>query len=307
MPDFALDFEPRLLEECVLLAIEGAQAADRAQFRRERNAQYELPDEDAREAGFQELGLRWFARLELQKPVLQALEEQPSVVHSTSRAFILAALAAKEEAADLHESREQARPVLVIRLRPVTLVDPAQLLPLLRHELQHVADMLEPEFGYERASPGEGAGPVYENLLRQRYRVLWDATIDGRLRARGLLDPDVEELRRREFAATFVMLGARVEEFFQRYFRGPRPRHHDLWAFAAQPMEGVSTAPAGAGTRRCPLCELPTASFHADAEGLGPAVLSRIREDFPTWTRELGLCRQCADLYASRGVQEASR
>jgi len=294
MPD--LDFEPRLLEECVLLAIEGVPAAERGQFRRERNAQYELPGEDAREAGFQEMTRRWFMRLGLGNPLIEALEEQPAVLRSVSRTLVLPAISAKEETADLHESQERDRPVLVIRLRPTTLANPSRLLLFLRHELQHVADMLDPEFGYQRTSPADGAGPVYENLLRERYRVLWDTTVDGRLSARGLLDPAVEEMRRREFQATFGMLGAAAEECFQRYFRGTRPRHGDLWGFAAQPREGVATA------RRCPLCRLPSASFHADAESLAPATLSQIRQEFPAWRPELGLCLQCADLYASREI-----
>ena len=294
MRDRAVDFEPRLVEECVLLAIEGAAPSERREFRRERNAQYELPGEDSREAGFQEMARRWFMRLGLENPLLEALEEQPAVLRSVSRTLVLPAISAKEETADLHESQERDRPVLAIRLRPTTLADPRRLLPFLRHELQHVADMLDPEFAYDRTGPADGAGPVYEKLLRERYRVLWDTTVDGRLSAQGLLDPGVEEMRRGEFQTAFGMLGESAEECFQRFFRGPRPRHGDLWGFAAQLLPGVSTA------RRCPLCALPSASFHAAPESMAPATLSQIRQEFPAWNPESGLCVQCADLYASR-------
>jgi hypothetical protein len=65
-----------------------------------------------------------------------------------------------------------------------------QVRVLLRHELMHVADMLDPAFGYERSLPTSDDGPSADNIVRDRYRVLWDVTIDGRLARAGLAHPD---------------------------------------------------------------------------------------------------------------------
>jgi hypothetical protein len=307
MRELTLDFEPRLMEEAVLLAIERGSTSERGEFRRERETLYQKRDPGEREAGFQELSRRWFVRLELRQPLRQALSEQPGITRSVSRGFILPASSAKDEAADLHDGRETTlktarQPVLVVRLRPASLLDRARLLAFLRHELQHVADMLDPEFGYERSTPA-GTSPAYANLLRDRYRVLWDTTIDGRLCRRGLLDPAVEELRRREFSATFGMLEEPSrEESFQRYFRSLQPRHRELWSFASQPLTAGDRGTGPHVSRRCPLCSLPTVSFHPNPKELGPAVLSAIHQDFSAWSPDRGLCFQCADLYASRNA-----
>lgn len=60
----------------------------------------------------------------------------------------------------------EAAPTLVVRLRPQSLLDQGALRTLLRRELLHVADMLDPAFGYLKELPSVDTDPAVLNLLR---------------------------------------------------------------------------------------------------------------------------------------------
>ena len=74
---------------------------------------------------------------------------------------------------------------LVLRLGASRLLDRDDLLRFLHHELEHVADMLDPSFGYRPELPEVDGGPIRLRIIVERYRVLWGTSIDGRLCQRG--------------------------------------------------------------------------------------------------------------------------
>jgi hypothetical protein len=300
--DYPLQFDPRLVEDAVLLAIEEATVETRRRFRRERDPLYEIGDPERKESSFQEVHGRWFVILGLAAPVRRVLARHPSIAEGTSRCLVLPVLRAREEYADLQsDQRDEPQPVLLLRLRVTTLVDRDRLLPLLHHELLHIADMLDPEFGFEPWIGGREEGPTMENLLRERYRALWDVTIDGRLAAAGELPPNRKDLRRRDFLNAFPMLGEASESLFERFFDGPRPTHAELAAFAATPVPVGGNRAVG----RCSLCRMPSARLHSNPTRLEPQVQKAIRHDFPDWRPDRGLCLQCADLYAAVAVDSS--
>ncbi len=137
----------------------------------------------------------------------------------------------------------------------------------------------------------EDSAPL-ANVLRQRYRALWDTTVDGRLAARLQLPPGGEEARRREFLSMFSMLGESGERCFEHFFCKPRASHSESVAFATQPGAADTSFP-------CSLCRMPTTSLHANPTVLEPEILAAIRGDFPDWEPACGLCTQCADLYGA--------
>jgi hypothetical protein len=294
-----LEIEPRLLEEATLLAVESLPRAEQARFRQQRDPLYELEDPRRREERFRTLHEGWFQRLKLAAPLEQVLAEHPSVFRSVTRFVVATASSPKEEYADLHRRRSPAagEPVLILRLRPRTLLDRSRLIPLLRHELLHVADMLDPAFGYEPDFEPP-VSPALSHLVRERYRVLWDTSVDGRLALRGALAEGGEEIRRREFDAVFSMLGDAADAWFDRFFKEERPTHSELVAFAMD--LGQKESGVGRGSMSCSLCRLPTATLHPRPQSLDPAILAAIRCDFPAWSPVSSLCRQCADLYAAR-------
>ncbi len=304
LDDYPLELDAALLEEAVLLRSEVAPAKERRRFRRDRDPLYELDDPEARERRFRELHRGWFRRWRLSDPILQALDEQATVVLRTSRCLVAPAASAREEYADLREdrlasSREAgARNALLLQLRPSTLADPTRLLPLVRRELFYVGDLVDPEFAFHAGPPpGEGS-PASADLMRRRYRALWDTTVDGRMAAAGWIPPGSEVGSRRRFGAAFPMLRAATEQTFERFFHGPRPSHPDLLAFAADPAAAAGSRTRAAGP--CPLCRMPAQAFHPDPESLAAKVLSALRSDFPAWRPAAGLCPRCAELYASQ-------
>lgn len=300
-----LEYEPALVEGAVLHALRGHRE-ERA-FRRDRDRPYEVPDPEAREAAFRDLHAAWFERLGLGRAIVLAFYEQPAIGAATRGCRIATARSREEEGAELFVRPpgpglvERDRRWVVVRLRPEALGASERLLRFLRHELLHIADMLDPHFGYEPRLRQPVADPVPERLLRDRYRVLWDATIDGRLVRAGLAPPSVRAERLRDFVRAFPMLAARTEEAFTRFFDGAACTHADLVAFAADLGGALGTQAEGPHPgERCPLCRFPTHAFEPDPSRLPPEVLDRVRADFPAWDPAQSLCRQCAELYRAR-------
>jgi hypothetical protein len=311
-PHDGVEWEPGLVEEAVVLAIRAH--PDEAAFRRERDRLYEVRDPEEREIAFRRLHAAWFEGLELAAPIQRALGERPSIGEATSGCLVAPARVRKAEGAELFVRPaaeglgERERRRVVIRLSPEAWRDPDRLLGFLRHELLHIADMLDPPFGYEPHLPPSGAGPAHDRLLRDRYRTLWDATIDGRLARLAQAPASTRADRLRDFARAFPMLGDRTEETFQHFFENHACTHGAFVAFAANPSPAVHSsspdprppAPGAHIGERCPLCRFPTYAFEADPEALPGEVLAEIARDFPAWAPAHGLCRQCADLYRSR-------
>lgn len=297
-------YAPDLVEEAVLLAERTVPGDAIGGFRRERNTVYDIPDPERRDAAFRETHLRWFVRLGLHRPVEAAIEERAELTGRVAQVRVLRAFRRQEEGADLFDRALPGgggghQPLLALRLRPSLLLDPGPLRALLRHELMHAADMLDPAFGYERSLPPSDDGPSADNIVRDRYRVLWDVTIDGRLARVGLAHQDARAARRREFAATYAMLGDRAGQICDEWFDRIVPTHAAVAAFAIAPP-GALGGEGGAGTGRCPLCRFPVAALDPHPERLSAAARSLIVGQYPSWTIDQGLCPQCLDLYEAQ-------
>ncbi len=294
-PAFRIAYDAVLVEASVLLAERRLSAAEATAFRAERDRIYDVDDLDEREARFEELHGRFFLQLRLDRPLHEALAERPELMLRTGGCRILPAVSRQDEMADVRGevgAPAEATPSIVIRLRPQSLLDHEALRTLLRRELLHVADMLDPAFGYRKELPGIDEDPAMVNLLRERYRVVWDASIDGRLCRGGLLGVRARAARLSEFTRAFPMLGDSAETAFAPWFDGPRPTHAAVVAFIQEPR-GPGTADAG----RCPLCRLPTPALERGPEGLTREVLRAIQHDHPGWRPEHGRCARCAEVY----------
>ncbi|HLN86610.1 MAG TPA: hypothetical protein VK200_09100 [Candidatus Limnocylindrales bacterium] len=299
-----LIYAPRFIEEAVFLAQRDSYIAAEIQERRSRI--YEISDLDERERLFSELSRSWFDRLGLGKVIGQCLQEHPLIGAHAERGFVVAATQAKEEGAELFVAPDEVKigdgcRTLRLLLRPESLLDEEALRPFLRHELFHISDMLDPTFGYEPILPKAEGGPTYDTLITNRYRVLWDVTIAGRMARRGWCAATVRDQQLNDFHHAFPMLNGQCDELFNRFFDAAEPRHSELAAFAFDPRattDSVSNRVL-AGTH-CSLCRFPTHAFESAPARLGAEVLAAIKEDFPEWTPVKGLCVQCADLYRGR-------
>ena len=167
--------------------------------------------------------------------------------------------------------------------------------------------MLDPTFAYEPTLPKAEGGPTYDTLITNRYRVLWDVTIAGRMLRRGWCAATVRDQDLNNFRHVFPMLNGERKDFFERFFEAAEPRHGELAAFAFDPRAATDSLSnqAVAGTH-CSLCRFPTHAFESEPVNLGAEVLAAIKADFPDWTAIKGLCLQCADLYRGRQMSMAA-
>jgi len=295
-----IEYEPRFLDEAVLRA--AATRPEGRLFYRERERLYALADPEERSTAFDRLSAAWFERLDLARPLASALAEQPQLGDAIALCAVGRPPRPRERGAELLVRSAPGTPptaaarLLRLLLPPELLLAPEVATPFLRRELQHVADMLDPRFGYEPRLPPAAGGATHERLLRDRYRVVWDTTVDGRLLRRGWQAPAVRGERQDEFVRTFAALGDEAPRVFARFFDDPAPSHRAIIAFVASP----AAEEGAAGPRACPLCGCPTTAFAGDLSDLPSETLAEIGGAYPGWTAATGCCPQCADLYRAR-------
>lgn len=298
-----LHVEPDLVEEVLLMFMRREAAAGRPdyeqEYRRTVEPLYETVPAPDREAAFHQAHRRLFVRWGLDRPVREVLDEFPDVRQAVRAIVIARALSGQEEGADLSRDRQKVG----LRVRSERFLNPERFRPFLRHEFQHVADLLDPAFQYNPTDVPERS-PGIQAVLYERYRVLWTITVDGRLERAGRPTVATREDRWRELQAVYRTLPEPdLRVAFERLWAWDRPTHPELWAMAQDPRRVLAWARGEAvcptASRRlpgdpCPLCRFPT---HRWAEAPGPEVVARIRADFPDWDPAQGLCERCAEAY----------
>ncbi|HNQ73129.1 MAG TPA: hypothetical protein PKN95_05945 [Verrucomicrobiota bacterium] len=273
-----------------------------ARFHREREKCYDLRDPDARHAAFFQVHLDWFREWRLEQPLTEVVEEFVLVRGRLTTLAVRKATGRHDEGAELYVNETGERTGL-LALRPERLLHRVTVRDFLRHEFMHLHDMLDPAFGYAPALDLPGLNAAQKRLARERYRLLWDITIDGRLAAAGHTPAATREQHMLAFDRGYSFWPeARRGETLDSLWRCPAPRHTDLLALIADPR-GLQDAARPAPGGSCPLCEFPT--FHwAVAATLAPAMLRRILAAFPAWQPEQGLCSRCLETYEASAALE---
>jgi len=302
-----VEFHPRLVEDSVLAAIRTH--PERRAFERERERIYEETPGEEREGEFDRLHGHWFEHLGLARAVTAALDEQREDLPGVGRILAGPAPAVPAEGVELYVN-EAGEKSIIISLTAGRLADAeGKTLEFLRRELLHVADMLDASFAYEPRLPAHPCGPAHDRRRQERYRALWNCSVDGRLAAAGLVDPaSACSSARRQLRRAFPVEGEAFDQLFERVFTGPRPTHGDFVGLAT----GAATAAPGESDPnafrpdRCPVCGFPTMDFEPAPENIGEETLAWIAADFPGWRPSDGICPQCADLYRARGMSLAA-
>lgn len=300
-------FDDTLCEEIVENEMKGCALAGepgpKRDFRRAADVIYRtvpLPKRQAAFFGLYQKTLASLPRARRLEALLIEIEAHGSLPASCA---FFRAFTGEEEGAQLSEGRD----MLGVRIRTETFLDEAARAFFLRHELTHIQDLLDPSFHHDPHSPLAQETPSEESLLRDRYRTLWDLSVDGRLERRGQLPPHMRERRAAEFRALFPALdGENAGSVIDALWSGPRPSDPGLRRMVKGVPElcaclGIPLpAPAAAGRPAlrpggapCPLCRFTTFEW-ADAS---PALTRAVRADYPAWTPSLGLCTQCANRY----------
>lgn len=315
-----IHYDPLLTEAVVLQEIARRQElGDPALFREYHVAADPLYHRrpDTRDAAFQRLHAHFFATLGFAEILRAQLREFPSIETQASEVVVALAIGSHEEVADLSlvEANGNGDPAkrVGIRLTSDRFLDLPTLQRFLRHELLHVVDLLDPDFGYKGEVRLAATSPAEENIIRNRYRLLWCLSIDARLECRDGQPLADRDTRRREFDAQYRKFAPAVREaIFERLWR-PEPLPHCLLLEMATGSEGLlrlagEASQPGSGTPRraplpgspCPLCRFPSYHFIEDESLLDRGLVTQIHQNFPHWTMDDGLCERCLEVYALR-------
>ncbi len=294
-----LRYDEDFIEAAVFLCASGRRkgvpALQIARFHREREKLYAILDPDARNTAFFKLHLDWFREWGLEQPLTDMLKEFPLAREQLGVLAVRKTTGKNDEGAELYVNEAGQRTGLVA-LRLERLTNDAALHDYLRHEFTHLHDMLNPAFGYSPALDLPGLNAAQKRLARERYRLLWDITIDGRLDATGHTPMQTREQHAAAFARGYSFWPEQKQaETFGLLWRNTAPRHPDFLTLIADPR-GLRDAHRPAPGASCPLCDFPTFNW-ADAEALSAEIVTRIVGEFPFWTRQQGLCNRCLETY----------
>ena len=298
-----LRYDDDFVEAAVFVAASGRRPGvpplQARRFHAARERCYDILDPDDRNTAFFKLHLDWFREWGLEKLLLNLLNEYPLAGPALNTLAFRKVRAKKDEGAELYVSAENGRSA-VVAMRPERFEHDDAVGHFLRQEFMHLSDMVNPAFGYSPDLRGHVANPSHQRIVRERYRLLWDITIDARLGR-------VMEKERHHTVfdqAFWFWPENKRSDVFSRLWSSESPRHEELLALASDPRDlthADKPLPGGA----CPLCGFSTFEW-ADLDALEESVRAIIEREFPHWSAAQGACQRCAEVYASaNGYAEA--
>ena len=264
-------------------------------FQFEREGIYSVLDPDERNAAFSNLHLKWFREWNLEKLLKQILNEFAIFSDALQILAFRKARTKNEEAAELYVDPAGKRNG-VVALRSERFKWDEHLNRFLRHELMHLSDMVHPEFGYARDLLARHQGSSPPHLARERYRLVWAVSIDGRLVRSHRETVATKEQRWLEFDRVYHFWPEeKRREVFALLWENNSPKHEHLMELAIDPREAQKHFEPFPGAL-CPLCSFPTFDW-ADASRFTPQVIGNIRRQFPNWELSSRACNRCVEIY----------
>ncbi len=304
----AVEYDQSLVEQAAFLAARRDGHLEN-QLHKAIDPLYAIADEQLRQDAFARTFQEFFTKLGLDRVVSDLIAERPLIKKHLARCIVREAPQTKDESAELFLGDNSAEAhfecTLVIQACPQSLVDAGKFAMRMQRDLLHVSDMLDERFAYQREAI---AGlPARQNLVRDRYRVLWDIYVEGRLEREGRSSKELAESLRTVFERVFSKDRASLGvEAFNRVFDASTLTHRILLDWAHNPAELLGdrddSTPSmyGFPGERCPLCGFPTHDWYGFGTGTDRMVLAGIKRDHADWSPEQGACRQCAEMHAAR-------
>ncbi|NGZ03427.1 MAG: hypothetical protein CV090_10290, partial [Nitrospira sp. WS238] len=192
-------FQPALLQEVIDSFVEKTEREGDPtyfkEFHEHADPIYEKFILEDREAEFKKLYQYLFGIWGFSDIVRDSFNEYPLLKQKVGIVLVKGVLKEDQEGVDIlrkwgsvekdlaKEFEEKGLKGVGIKLIPRRFYDPA-LTRYCRHELMHISDMIDPQFGYDPDTK-MGLNPGEETLILQRYRVLWSLSVDSRLVATG--------------------------------------------------------------------------------------------------------------------------
>ncbi|MBI1952657.1 MAG: hypothetical protein HYS41_00845 [Candidatus Omnitrophica bacterium] len=184
MPELHMD--PELMEEAVFLVLKDQEAsgnpAPLKDFHEKRDLIYER--KEGREEAFTDLAAQTFRGMGLEELFTGRLREFPGLDGRLRRVSVRSSESRKAEDCELFVSKGSAA-LLLVGLPPERFLDRPGLMTFLRKELMRADDMLDPAFAYDRRRTIGGESPMEDELIRERFRLLWDLWMAARMKRRG--------------------------------------------------------------------------------------------------------------------------
>jgi hypothetical protein len=294
-----LRYDEDFVEEAVLLCTtgrrKGVSSLHVSRFHREREKLYNILEPDERNTAFFQLHLQWFREWGLEQLLTQPLKEFPLLPKWLNILAFRKSRGKNDDGSELYVN-ETANRNGVVAMRPERFAHETELGAFLRHELTHLEDMVNPAFGYQPELPNTGPTLSSHRLARERYRLLWDVSIDGRLTRDGCHTVATKHQRWSEFAGAFAFWAEpRQRHVFESLWTNPNPTHQILAELVRDPGQLQANAGPRPGAP-CPLCGFPTFAW-AQPESLAQDIALAIQAEFAMWTAQQGACARCAVIY----------
>lgn len=337
--------DPALLEEVILSEIKRQEDIGDLryfnQYRQRADIIYDLYQSDQpeeREIQFQRLHEKLFFKWGFANSIIEAIDEFTDLVKTIELIVVKKAVSKTEEAADLiiepsdtHIDINIKGKAIGLKLLAARFEDPKSLRKFLRHELMHISDMLDAEFGYKLQRLADS--PMEENIIRDRYKILWDIYIDSRLECfeSEKKSLSTKDQRYSEFEALYKKLNPiQVKNIFDSLWDLKKLSHDEIVEMSKDTAEFLKhlkkksmnmnltgsndidnpkteANPILPGSK-CPLCGFPSYYWYHWPEETDQLlqVVEKIKEDFPNWQAEDGCCERCAERYIMQSSQQSA-
>lgn len=295
---FQIDFDSTFIEEAIFLFMRTKQG-DKL-YRDFCNEKEEIYQKDTsnneRDNAFKLLYGKYFLSLGLEDFFNNICKDFPYLYKPEIRGVVKRVWNKKHEEAELYVHPHQKTVYLGILVRRI--LDLAFLESFLRHELMRISDMLSFDFQYLPHPMLGGKNEIEDNLIRERFRLLWDFYIDARLRGKGFETNKSFEEQKDEFERKFFFLAAlEREQIFYKIQGCESLMQIDLLSWAGDPR---SIKVLGEGGLRCPLCNFTSFDSVKNWTIEIMHIADRVKNDYPDWDPSQGICPQCFDIYSGK-------
>lgn len=305
--------DPELTERVVFEATRRDPVLSR-RYHREFSQCHCEHDGEARDRAFHALHESWFTELGFRATLLSLIGEFPFVRTRLQRVVFGSLQTRRTEGVELFGKDRYL--TVVANTTPSLLLDKAAFMIWARHEFQHIDDMLDPAFRFDPSDCPTGSTTAAANRIRDRYAVIWSASIDARLQVVGKAHPMARDRRFAELVRAFGLdsqtgLDAALAGLWKE-LGATRPTHGTMLAWAREGLPGIGSGDSSTQHRRvfaagapCPLCRFATYDW-AEPGAISGQVLGAITADYSDWKEADGICGQCAELYRSRSHETCS-
>lgn len=255
------EYDPQLVEQATFLAARSVPERECATHQL-LDPLYRIADAESRQRAFREAYGELFRRFELDRIIPAFVLEFPLLGGRIPRCIVREAERRRAQSVDLYSDRSGGGAIgveraLIIALCPECLLEADRLRPWLIGQLRHIEDMVDERFGYKRELPG--ASTAQQNLIRDRYALLWDIFVEGRLIRSGMLTGDGAVGLRASFDRVFSQGGASPSRLgFEWLLDQDGLTHAQLMSWAVEPNQLLKKNKGGssAGKERAKMADI---------------------------------------------------